>query len=92
MTTSQKPIIINQISGEPKGSHITVAFSKPSADDRPNGFNIPNQINITPKDIRIEGMLALLMFFIIPLSNFLRISFMISSKVLNSIVIFSVCL
>jgi hypothetical protein len=81
MTTSQKPIIINQISGEPKGSQITVAFSKPSAEERPNGFRIPNQINITPNDKRMAGMLVLLIKFISPLSYLLRFFFMIMFKI-----------
>ena len=36
--TSQIPITGNQISGEPKGSHITVAFSRPSAGESPRDF------------------------------------------------------
>lgn len=42
ITTSQIPITINQISGEPKGRHITDAFSRPTAGESPRGFHIPN--------------------------------------------------
>ncbi len=57
IATSHKPITINQKSGVPKGNQTTVAFSKLSADETLKGFNIPNQIKIMPKDIRIAGIL-----------------------------------
>jgi len=87
ITISQKPITINHISGDPKGNQITVAFSRPSAEDSPKGFNIPNQIKITPKEKRMDGILALFIVFINRLSNLLKSSFIIALRILNSKVI-----
>jgi hypothetical protein len=80
--------MINHISGDPKGNHTTVAFSKPSAEESPKGFSIPNQIKMTPKDKRMDGILALFIVFINRLSNLLKISFMIAFRILNSKVIY----
>ena len=57
IATSHPPMTLNHGSGVPTGSQATVAFSISSAEDRPKGFKIPNQINMIPNEILIAGVL-----------------------------------
>ncbi len=70
IATSHHPIAITQKSGDPNGSHTTVALSRFSAEERLNGFKIPNQIKIIPKEILIAVLLQRFIYFAITGSAF----------------------